>query len=533
MNIRENWRIVMLVIFTITSAIVLFGPIALAGSDSGATNLQYGLELSGGTRIRAPLIGLTATGADIAPQESRNVSQELTEELNVSLSDVQVLVSEQQDGSTTATVEVFERNVSEQEFRTALDGLGVQYSDVRDGVTETTRQETVRILQQKINNIGLSGGTVSTASTGSENFVLVEVPNANRQEVVDLIGSRGTVELVASYPVQEGNETVYRQQTVLTREGIAQVSPAQRPSGQGANRQAANVPVTLTQAAAGPFADAMVELGFVDAAQSQGSRMCTYVNERDGQNLTGTGYCLLTVTDGEVVHGAGINPGLAEDFQTGEFEDSRSFIMQTGDNFSEAQELQVDLQAGELPTNLNISGGTTYTLQPSLASDFKFFSLLAGFIAWFGVAAVVFYRYGSPKVAVPMLVTAGAEVFLLLGFSAAVGLALDLSHIAGFIAVIGTGVDDLIIIADEILQSGEVATGRVFQSRFRKAFWVIGAAAATTAIAMSPLAVLSLGDLRGFAIVTIVGVLLGVLVTRPAYGDVLRNLMVDDDLKQD
>jgi preprotein translocase subunit SecD len=119
-------------------------------------------------------------------------------------------------------------------------------------------------------------------------------------------------------------------------------------------------------------------------------------------------------------------------------------------------------------------------------------------------------------------------VFLLLGFASAVGLALDLSHIAGFIAVIGTGVDDLVIIADEILQSGEVNTSRVFESRFRKAFWVIGAAAATTIIAMSPLAVLSLGDLRGFAIVTIVGVLLGVLVTRPAYGDILRNLVLED-----
>jgi len=45
---------------------------------------------------------------------------------------------------------------------------------------------------------------------------------------------------------------------------------------------------------------------------------------------------------------------------------------------------------------------------------------------------------------------------------------------------------------------------------------------------MSPLAVLSLGDLQGFAIVTIVGVLIGVLITRPAYGDVLRNLLLED-----
>jgi len=90
-------------------------------------------------------------------------------------------------------------------------------------------------------------------------------------------------------------------------------------------------------------------------------------------------------------------------------------------------------------------------------------------------------------------------------------------------------VDDLVIMADEILQEGDVATGRVFQSRFRKAFWVIGAAAATTIIAMSPLTILSVGDLFGFAVITIVGVLVGVLITRPAYGDILRNLVLSED----
>jgi preprotein translocase subunit SecD len=196
-------------------------------------------------------------------------------------------------------------------------------------------------------------------------------------------------------------------------------------------------------------------------------------------------------------------------------------------NDSAAQQLRLDLQAGALPAELDVDSGTTYYLQPSLATEFKTFSVLAGLAAMFAVAGVVFARYRQPGVALPMVLTAASEVYILLGFAAAVGLALDLSHIAGFIAVIGTGVDDLVIIADEILQSGDVKTGRVFQSRFRKAFWVIGAAAATTIVALSPLAVLSLGDLQGFAIVTIVGVLVGVLITRPAYGDILRNVVLD------
>jgi preprotein translocase subunit SecD len=39
--------------------------------------------------------------------------------------------------------------------------------------------------------------------------------------------------------------------------------------------------------------------------------------------------------------------------------------------------------------------------------------------------------------------------------------------------------------------------------------------------------VLNLGELRGFAIFTILGVLVGVLITRPAYGDILRYLLTD------
>ena len=188
------------------------------------------------------------------------------------------------------------------------------------------------------------------------------------------------------------------------------------------------------------------------------------------------------------------------------------------------------MRTGALRTQLDIDNrGTTFFLLPSLAERFKPLSLVTGAAAVFAVALTVFARYRRPEVAAPMLLTAAAEVYILLGFAAAVSLPLDLSHIAGFIAVIGTGVDDLVIIADEVMQQGDVRTSRVFESRFKKAFWVIGAAAATTIVAMSPLAVLSLGDLQGFAIITIIGVLIGVLITRPAYGDILRILVLSDD----
>ena len=537
--IRENWRILLLIVFVIASAVALFAPgIGGAGGNAtdagvatsgGPTNLQYGLELSGGTRIRAPLAGLTAENVDVAPGNQGNVTRQVAGELGVQSTDVRVRV-----GNGSATVEVYAKNVSQGEFVRALRSAGVDVSrgDIREGVTEETYDTAVEVLNNKISESGLAGGTVQTVSSGDERYVLIEVPNRNRSEVRDLVADQGQVRTVAYFPV-EGNDTpAYCEGpvganasgngsgagvgntcnvTVLPSQqafqSVGTVTRDQR-SGQPV------VPVTLTEGAAGPFTQAMQRYGFADPT-----------NSTCGYGRGGGGHCLLTVRDGRVVYSASVQPGLARQFGTGNFVNDPTY-QTSANNISEAQELQIDLQAGALPAPLALGEGTTQFILPSLAQEFKFLSLVTGLIAVLAVSAAVFVRYREPRVAIPMLVTALTEVFVLLGFAATVGLALDLSHIAGFIAVIGTGVDDLVIIADEILQS-DVSTNRVFQSRFRKAFWVIGAAGATTIIAMSPLAVLSLGDLQGFAIITIAGVLIGVLITRPAYGNVLRKLITD------
>ncbi|HNB03263.1 MAG TPA: preprotein translocase subunit SecD, partial [Methanoregulaceae archaeon] len=54
---------------------------------------------------------------------------------------------------------------------------------------------------------------------------------------------------------------------------------------------------------------------------------------------------------------------------------------------------------------------------------------------------------------------------------------------------------------------------------------IIMVSAATVIIAMLPLALMDLSTLRGFAIITILGVLIGVLVTRPAYGKIIMAIL--------
>jgi preprotein translocase subunit SecD len=538
MNIRENWRIVLLVLFTLASATILFGPFVAAqatGGGANAVNLDYGLQLSGGTQIRAPLVGMTAEDVEFSSDTDRTAARAaIAEQLGVEPSDVQIRSNRQngQQGSQGAqqgggTIELFTENVTQAEFATALqnNGFDVSEDQIVNGVTAQTRETVVNVLSDKINEGGITGGNVKTAAAGSEYFIVVEVPNANEREVRNLISGTGRVQIVARYPAQENGSTVYRETPLLNNSDFTDIGAAQQADPQSGINQP-HVPVSIRQdGSAERYSQSLQDFGFT----AEGIGSCPPNADQDPDNATG--YCLYTVQNGRVVYAASMGQQLAQSMNGGDFATNPSFVMTTT-NISEAQALAVNLRAGSIPTELNFTAGTTYTLLPSVAERFKMFSLIAGLVAYLAVSGVVFLRYGSPRVAVPMLATAAAEVFLLLGFASAIGLALDLSHIAGFIAVIGTGVDDLIIIADEILQEGKVATGKVFQSRFKKAFWVIGAAAATTILAMSPLTVLSLGDLTGFAIITIVGVLLGVLVTRPAYGDILRNLMLSDEERE-
>jgi len=498
--IRENWRIAVLIVLVVGSGVALFSP--GVGSASGPTNLQYGLQLDGGTRIRAPVEGVTVQTDNISASEELDVQQNVSKALDVELSMVRVRPS-------LDTVEVFQ-NESHATVRQAVTDAGVSVKSVRDGVTAPTRETIIDVLKDKLDKTGLGGTNVQQARSpqSGQHFIIVEVPGRNVSSVEAIVTERGNVQMDAYHPV---NGTMVND-TVIQRADLASVGVAQRDP-----RLGPVVPVTLTDEGATKFAAAMRDYGFTSGG---GVGDCQYESSPNA-----TQHCLLTRSDGEVVYSSSMGQSLANTINSGDFPKDPQFVIQAP-TLSQAQQLQVDLSAGALPATLDVDHGTTYYISPSLAERFKPLSFLTGFIAALAVGLVVFLRYGEARVAVPMVLTALCEVVVLLGFSAVSGLALDLSYIAGFIAVIGTGVDDLIIIADEVMTE-EVSSSRVFRNRFRKALWIIGAAAATTIVAMSPLAVLSLGDLRGFALVTILGVLIGVLITRPAYGDILRRLLTD------
>jgi preprotein translocase subunit SecD len=126
------------------------------------------------------------------------------------------------------------------------------------------------------------------------------------------------------------------------------------------------------------------------------------------------------------------------------------------------------------------------------------------------------------KQEVDMLAWIGALLIPLLGM---LSWTIDLPAIAGMIAAIGTGVDQQIIIADESIRGEKEKAVFTMKEKLKRAFFIVFGAAATVIGAMLPLMFLGVGLVKGFAITTIIGVLVGVLVARPAYARIVEMTM--------
>ena len=143
---------------------------------------------------------------------------------------------------------------------------------------------------------------------------------------------------------------------------------------------------------------------------------------------------------------------------------------------------------------------------------------------------MIFLRYRRFETIFPVTTIMLSEIVITLGFAALVGWNLDLSAIAGIIIAIGSGVDDQIVITDELLGGGRrQTTGYInWKQRVKNAFFIVFAAFATTLVSMIPLFTAGVGLLKGFAFTTIVGITIGVLITRPAFAQILEILVMRD-----
>jgi preprotein translocase subunit SecD len=185
---------------------------------------------------------------------------------------------------------------------------------------------------------------------------------------------------------------------------------------------------------------------------------------------------------------------------------------------------QIWLTSGNLPEKAHVESKST--VPASLGAQFLRYSLLTGIIGVLSVSLVIFLRYRKFFIVLPVIITGFSEIVILLGVASIINWEIDLPAIAGIIAAVGTGVDNQIVITDETLASrGQAKRASSITERIRRAFFIIFTSAATIIAVMLPLMTFVAGMLKGFALTTMLGVIIGIFITRPAYAKIIEEYL--------
>lgn len=187
---------------------------------------------------------------------------------------------------------------------------------------------------------------------------------------------------------------------------------------------------------------------------------------------------------------------------------------------NEAEELEIVLQTGALPVEMEVLSVTT--IGPTLGAASLRSGLIAA-IAGFGLVLVfLLFIYRALGIVADLALL--IYVFLLWGLIAAIPITMTLPGIAGIVLTFGVAADANIVIFERIKE--EVRRGKTprtsVQTGYQKGFRAILDGNLTTLIVAFILFALSSGSVRGFAVLLTIGVILSmftaVVVTRALLG---------------
>src|SRR3989344_2777904 len=188
----------------------------------------------------------------------------------------------------------------------------------------------------------------------------------------------------------------------------------------------------------------------------------------------------------------------------------------TLDAAKKERELESILKGGALPVQITI--GSKTVVPAPLGEEFLRLSLIGVAFALVAISLMVAIRYRHLSIVLPMIFISFAEIVVLMAIVGS--FTIDLSAMAGILAAIGVSVDAQFVVTDELLKKEEEA-----RKRLEKAFSIITTSVLVAVIAMLPLLLISgLVEIIGFATSTILGSLLGLFISRPAYGAIVERM---------
>ena len=365
-------------------------------------------------------------------------------------------------------------------------GLGVEWGfDIQGGVRVILKPENqsislddiVFVVQNRLNIYGLKDIRVRPATDLQSKYVVVEAAGLSPSDVEGLLASQGVFE------GRIENKTVFGSGDVMVDKSrkVLRYNRATRAYEY-------EIPVILTPEAAKRFAELtshLIPLGYNGTYLN--ATLDLYIDNKLQNSLR-----ISASLKGKEMPEAQVSGGAKT------YDEAKK----------NSDKLVAILMTGAIPSTMQIV--SMQRVSPALGSEFLKSTSFAGIIAALLVGLVLFLRYKSPAITTSILFTALSELLITMAIASLINWELDLSAIAGLIITIGTGVDQQIIMTDELIMGHT-------KKRVKEAMFVILASFSTIFSTMLPLMRIGIGAVRGFAVTTIIGVVIGYFVTRPAY----------------
>lgn len=178
------------------------------------------------------------------------------------------------------------------------------------------------------------------------------------------------------------------------------------------------------------------------------------------------------------------------------------------------------LQSGALPTSLKII--KTEEIIPFLGENF-FGSSITGLIIAIVISSVfIFLMHRNVKVLITNIIWIFSEAFIITIVTGMIWV-INLFSVMGIIFVILKCITDNIIIINEMLSKGkEIDT---IKQRIKKISSVINYSALIIIVAVIPILFINNDALRGFVIATVMGSVISVIITKPAFVRINEKLL--------
>jgi preprotein translocase subunit SecD len=363
----------------------------------------------------------------------------------------------------------------------------------------TLIQQDIQVIQTRLNVYGISGIQVQLLSSFGRPTIQVILPLVSEGQALSLVSSRGV------FVAKIGNITVINSSNESLKVLHVCTSPTcPYPPGE-----------VITEVSPGDY---QFQFGIY---LSSGAANAIYnvvktlpLNPQNPNYLSGS---MNLYVNGKLVSSLALSASLRQSpSQEAVIEGSAPSLALAQENM---KSLQAILQSGSLPVPLTI-GGITY-ISPAEGSAFLSQIYLILVLEFVVVSLFTFVRYQDRKISAYILLTGISEIIIVLGIAAAIHWTLDIESFAGILASVGVAIDDQIIITDEVLRGSKRVEFASLGERISRAFFIIFLSFLLYSATMIPLMFATATLFTGFALTSVLAYLVGLLITRPAYGELI------------